>query len=74
MSLTTTMTEAAKYFTKYKLVPQEMEKKNCKEEINTASLPINGQKGSGSGSSKTNDYVNRLKLLQMQENGDLYRL
>ena len=62
--------EAAKYFDKFKLVPREMD---CKS--GRSPLPPNGIQHGGqpAGSASTED-LNRLKLLKLQENGDLSRL
>lgn len=62
--------EAAKYFDKFKLVPREMD---CKS--GRSPLPPNGiqHRGQPADSARTED-LNRLKLLKLQENGDLSRL
>lgn len=65
-----TDSEAAKYFDKFKLVPREMV---CKSSRN--SLPTNAiQNGGQLGVSANTEDLNRLKLLKLQENGDLSRL
>ena len=59
-----TDSEAAKYFDKFKLVPREMDCKSGR------SLQHGGQ---WADLANTED-LNRLKLLKLQENGDLSRL
>ena len=59
------------YFTKYKLVLQLMDGQ-CSTTPHVP--PANGQYGGILDPSMSNDYINRLKLRQMQENGDLHRL
>lgn len=62
--------EAAKYFDKFKLVPREMD---CKS--GRSPLPPNGiQHGGQPADSARTEDLNRLKLLKLQENGDLSRL
>lgn len=62
--------EAAKYFDKFKLVPKEMD---CKS--GRSPLPPNGiQHGGQPADSARTEDLNRLKLLKLQENGDLSRL
>ena len=62
--------EAAKYFDKFKLVPREMD---CKS--GHSPLPPNDIKHGGqpADSASTED-LNHLKLLKLQENGNLSRL
>lgn len=62
--------EAAKYFDKFKLMPREMD---CKS--GRSPLPPNGiQHGGQPADSARTEDLNRLKLLKLQENGDLSRL
>lgn len=62
--------EAAKYFDKFKLVPREMDCKSGRRP-----LPPNGiQHGGQPADSARTEDLNRLKLLKLQENGDLSRL
>ena len=62
--------EAAKYFEKFKLVPREMD---CKSD--RSPLPPNGiQHGGQPADSASTKDLNRLKLLKLQENGNLSRL
>ena len=62
--------EAAKYFDKFKLVPREMD---CKS--GRSPFPPNGiQHGGQPADSASTEDLNRLKLLKLQENGDLSRL
>ena len=62
--------EAAKYFDKFKLVPKEMVCKSSRNSLSTNAIQNGGQLGV---SANTED-LNRLKLLKLQENGDLSRL
>jgi len=62
--------EAAKYFDKFKLVHREMV---CKSSRNS-SPPNAIQNGGQLGVSANTEDLNRLKLLKLQENGDLSRL
>ena len=64
-----TSCEAAKYFDKFKLVPREMGSGGHRPK------PTNGiQSGGQLGDSANTEGLNRLKLLKLQENGDLSRL
>ena len=58
-----TSCEVAKYFEKFKLVPRELG--TCDKSI---------QRGGQIGVSTQTEHLNRLKLLKLQENGDLSRL
>ena len=62
--------EAAKYFDKFKLVPKEMDCKSSRSPLETNSIQRGGQ---WVDSANTED-LNCLKLLKLQENGDLSRL
>ena len=65
-----TSCEAAKYFDKFKLVPKEMGSGGGQKP-----KPTNGiQSGGQLGDSANREDLNRLKLLKLQENGDLSRL
>ena len=62
--------KAAKYFDRFKLVPREMVCKSSRNSLPTNAIQNGGQLGV---SANTGD-LNRLKLLKLQENGDLSRL
>lgn len=62
--------EAAKYFDKFKLVPKEMDCKSGRSPLPPKGIQHGGQPAD---SARTED-LNRLKLLKLQENGDLSRL
>ena len=62
--------EAAKYFDKFKLVPREMVCKSSHNSLLTNAIQNGGQLGV---SANTED-LSRLKLLKLQENGDLSQL
>ena len=59
------------YFTEYELV---LRLRDGQCSTTPPASPANGQNGGILDPSMSNDYINRLKLLQMQENGDLHRL
>lgn len=64
--------EAAKYFDKFKLVPREMVS-SC-DGHSSLTTKANVQSGGQLGDSANTEDLNRLKLLKLQENGDLSRL
>ena len=65
-----TSCEAAKYFDKFKLVPREMGSGRGHRPKPTNGIQSEGQLGD----SANMEDLNRLKLLKLQENGDLSRL